>query len=167
VISSAFYAIRDTRTPARLAFVRVTLSILVGVALMFPFDSLSVTIGGETRRFGAVGLALGASAGAWIEYVLLRRRLAARLGRSGSTSSSALRIGAAGLAAAGAANAAKFALGSVIPFHPGLVDALLGSEHWATPVVLALGTALAFGVVYLATASALGVGLPLRRSLRR
>ncbi|MSR23129.1 MAG: murein biosynthesis integral membrane protein MurJ, partial [Gemmatimonadetes bacterium] len=40
VLSSAFYAIRNTRTPARIAYLRVGLSTAVGLLLMLPMDRL-------------------------------------------------------------------------------------------------------------------------------
>jgi putative peptidoglycan lipid II flippase len=79
VLSSAFYALRDARTPARIAYVRVAVSTVVGVALMFPLDRL----GFESLRLGAAGLAAGASVGAWLEFVLLRRALGKRVGAHG------------------------------------------------------------------------------------
>jgi putative peptidoglycan lipid II flippase len=77
VLSSAFYALRDTRTPARIAYLRVGVSLAVGAALMFPLDRIAV---GDSR-LGATGLALGASLGAWLEYLLLRRNLRGKLGQ--------------------------------------------------------------------------------------
>jgi hypothetical protein len=71
--------------------------------------------------------------------------------------------GAAVLAGVGA----KLLLGSTFPARSGWVNAWLGADSWATSWVLAAGTALAFGVTYLAVASALGTGAPLRKMLRR
>jgi len=167
VLSSTYYALRDTRTPARIAYVRVGLSVALGAALMFPLDAVVIQVGPETRRFGAVGLALSASLGAWVEYFLLRRRLGKLIGPHAPPLGHALRLALAGGAAVLAGLGAKVLLGSQIPFRLGLVHRLLGPEHWATPLTLAAGTALAFGVVYLAVASALGVGIPVRKLLRR
>ena len=80
LLSSAFYAIRDTRTPARIAYLRVAISLAIGASLMFPLDRLEV----DGLRLGAAGLALGASAGAWLEYGLLRTRLRKAVGRHGA-----------------------------------------------------------------------------------
>ena len=57
VLASAFYALGDTSTPARLAVVRVASSIGLSYALML--------------RYGVVGLAAGSAIGAWIEALLL------------------------------------------------------------------------------------------------
>ncbi|MGI9625514.1 MAG: murein biosynthesis integral membrane protein MurJ [Longimicrobiales bacterium] len=76
VLASSFYALRDTRTPARIAYVRILVSAGLGAALMFPLDRFFVGALG----LGAVGLALGAAAGAWVELTLLLGRLGGRLG---------------------------------------------------------------------------------------
>lgn len=163
VLSSAFYALRDTRTPARVAYVRVVASLVVGVSLMLPLDRVGV----DGLRLGAVGLALGASAGAWLESVLLHRRLKRVLGPHRPEAGRVRRISAAALAAAALGVAAKAALGSVLPARSGLAAQLLGPESPFTWPLAAAGTATVFGVSYLAITSALGVGVPLSRVLRR
>jgi putative peptidoglycan lipid II flippase len=167
VLSSAFYALRDTRTPARVAYLRVALSLTLGAALMFPLDTLTLSLEGETRRLGAAGLALGASLGSWVEYLLLRRRLGEALGSHGAARRTLAGVLVATLAGAVAGVGAKGLLGSLVPYRAGLVQGWLGEGHWALGILLAMGTAMAFGVTYLAVTSALGVGVPLRRLLRR
>jgi putative peptidoglycan lipid II flippase len=108
---------------------------------MFPLDR----VGFQSLRLGAVGLALGASVGAWLEYGLLRRALARRLGAHGPGTSPLTRMGLA------AAVAAAVGVGLQL----GLPD--------AHPVWVALETLVPFGVVYLALTAVLGVGIPLRR----
>jgi putative peptidoglycan lipid II flippase len=163
VLSSAFYALRETRTPARIAVLRVLLSAAVGVALMFPLDRIQL----GTLRLGAVGLALGASVAAWLENFLLHRRLAALVGPHRPPAGRTARLALAALAAGAAAVLAKLLLGSAFPLRAGLVASAVGGDSpllW--PLVL-LGTAVAFGVSYLAVASALRVGIPLSRLRRR
>jgi putative peptidoglycan lipid II flippase len=142
VLSSAFYALRDTRTPARIAYLRFTVAAVGGLALMFPLDRYSV---GE-RHLGAVGLALAASGGAWIEYVLLRRALRRRIGPHGAGAPVLLRMWLSALVAVGAGVAVEL----VIP--P------------ASPILVGLETLAPVGVVYLAVTALLGVSVPLRRS---
>ncbi|MCH7857708.1 MAG: murein biosynthesis integral membrane protein MurJ [Gemmatimonadetes bacterium] len=164
VLSSAFYAMRDTRTPARIAYLRVVVSLAVGISLMFPLDRFT---SGELH-YGATGLALGASVAAWLEYILLRRRLATVLGPHGPARSARISILGATAVAALAAVAAKWALGSNVPRHDGMVTGLLGdSAPWLVQPALAVSTAFIFGVVYLTVASRLGVGAPLRQLLGR
>jgi len=83
LLQNAFFALRDTRTPAKIATVRLVASAVVGASTMFLFDRLAVP--GESAavtgalHFGAVGLALASSAGAWAELLLLLRRLRRRI----------------------------------------------------------------------------------------
>ncbi len=85
LLQNAFFALRDTRTPARIAAVRVVSSALFGIALMLQLDKIAVAelvgLSGEAEglRFGAVGLALAATVAAWGELLLLRTALRRRV----------------------------------------------------------------------------------------
>jgi putative peptidoglycan lipid II flippase len=137
LLSSAFYALRDTRTPARIAYLRVALSLGVGAALMLPLDRIEV---GEGLRLGAAGLALGASLGAWVELALLRRALQRSLGTHGPRGRVLARLAGAGV------GAVLVGLG---------VRVLLPDLH---PIVEAAGVLGAFGVAYLVLTRVMGVG---------
>ena len=164
VLSSAFYALRDTRTPARMAYLRVLVSLAVGISLMFPLDRFA---SGELH-YGATGLALGASAAAWLEYALLRMRLARVLGPHGPAPSVRGRILAATALATLAAVGSKWILGSTVPLHDGLIAGLLGdSAPWLVQPALAASTAFVFGVAYLTVTARLGIGAPLRQLMGR
>lgn len=141
VLSSAFYALRDTATPARAAYMRVAVSIAVGVSLMGPLDRL----GFEGLRLGAAGLATGSACGAWLEYGYLRRSLGRTIGPHGPKSEGIIRLLLAG------------ALGVVA----GVVGQL--ATPWAHPVIVALCALVPFGVVYIGSAHLLGRPIPLRR----
>lgn len=97
--SSAFYAIGDTRTPLRVAIVRVVTGgilaylfafplrapfvILLRDVLALPMPSLLTGEGAlvpATIALGAVGLAFGSAIAAWVELFLLRRNLAKKVG---------------------------------------------------------------------------------------
>ena len=73
LLQNAFYALSDTKTPARLALWRVAVSAVLGAGLMLVLDQLRVDalLGlpaeGDPLRLGAVGLALGSAVGAWVE----------------------------------------------------------------------------------------------------
>ena len=73
LLQNAFYALNDTKTPARIAVWRVAVSGVIGAGLMFLLDrysvadAVSVAANGEPLFLGAVGLALGSAVGAWVE----------------------------------------------------------------------------------------------------
>lgn len=134
VLSSTFYALGDTRTPARIAYARIAVAAAVGASVMFPLDRVSFSGLG----MGAAGLAAGASAGAWLELLLLRRRLARRLP---GLSFGGRRVSACILAAAVATGAGLVTATLLPPLHP---------------VAGGGATILVFGVAYLVVAGRLG-----------
>ena len=80
LLQNAFYALGDAKTPARLAVVRVVISTAIAVPLMLWLDETAVPdlvpVASDSPLFlGALGLSLGASVGAWAEFLLLRRAL--------------------------------------------------------------------------------------------
>jgi putative peptidoglycan lipid II flippase len=105
-LQNPFYALRDTRTPARIAGWRLLLSAGAGLGLMVFFDRFAVVslfpwaVGELGLRFGAVGLGLASSLGAWLEFGLLRRALARRLPGLAWPSFGLFRLGGLALAAA-------------------------------------------------------------------
>jgi putative peptidoglycan lipid II flippase len=149
-LSSAYYAMGDTATPARVAVMRVVLALAVGASLMIPLDTLEV---GGGLRFGAVGLALGSAAGAWLELGLLRRGLGRRIGPHAPALGRMARLVGAALLAAGLAWAIR--------------EGLAGSWPEAHPVVEAILVLGPMGAAYLALTRAAGVPSPLAALLRR
>jgi putative peptidoglycan lipid II flippase len=79
LLQNLFYALHETRYPARLAVVRVAVSVVAGGALMFALDRIGVSqlatapLRDHDLHLGAVGLGLGTSLGAWVELVMLAR----------------------------------------------------------------------------------------------
>ena len=138
VLSSAYYALGDARTPARIAYVRIVVSAATGVILMFPLDRHTV----GDLGLGAAGLAAGASVGAWLEVSLLKRRLGRRL----SGLSFGGRRVARYLLATGMAVVAGLGSGLLLPMLPPV--------H---PVLAAAATILPVAVVYLWVAHVLQV----------
>jgi putative peptidoglycan lipid II flippase len=142
--SSAFFALGDTKTPARIATLRVVTSALLGAALMLSLEEITVrgvTIGlGRTitvlgNPVGAAGLAAGAGVSAWLEWLLLRRALGRRIGDA-SAAGVLLKL----ISSAVVAGAAARGLYMVLPPMGRLV---------ATLVTLATFGALYFGLAHL------------------
>ncbi|HSC15721.1 MAG TPA: murein biosynthesis integral membrane protein MurJ [Gammaproteobacteria bacterium] len=149
IYQSAFFALRDTVTPARAAVVRVIVALTTGAVLMVQFESITVlglTIpAGLFASFdalglplGPLGLAAGASLGAWVEWALLKRALRAHVGGVGAGAAPLVRMFASAVAAAAGAYAASRWL----------------SAHALLEAVVA---AAVFGAIYLAMAAALGL----------
>jgi putative peptidoglycan lipid II flippase len=96
--SSTFYALRDTRTPLRFAIARVVLTGVLGWFFAFPLPRLL----GLPAWTGAAGLTASAGMAGWVEFLLLRRAITARIGRTGLSRSALLRLWMAGLLAGAA-----------------------------------------------------------------
>ncbi len=86
LLQNGFWALGDTRTPARMAMIRAVIALVVAIPAMFAFDRLSVSLitGSETSTLylGAIGLALGSAVASWFEWWLLGRVLKRRLGKT-------------------------------------------------------------------------------------
>jgi putative peptidoglycan lipid II flippase len=84
-LQTTFYALGETRTPARIAATRVGLSAALGIPLMLALDRIPVVAlagadaGRSGLRLGAVGLALASGAGSWFELLRLRAALMRRI----------------------------------------------------------------------------------------
>ncbi len=146
LLSSSFYALEDTKTPARAAWIRVTLALAVGALLMFPFDRIPA---GDGLRLGAMGLALGSALASWVELGILRRALTRRIGPHGMAPGTLGRLLIAGGFGVGAGWAALL----LVPALPAAM---------AHPVLTALIVLPALGLTYFGAALLLGVGEPLR-----
>jgi len=153
LLQSSLYALDDPRTPARIALVRVVVSVVVAVAVMFPLDDLvllgtavrssgDVADAGQLLHLGAVGIALGSAVGAWVEVLLLRMALRWRIGP--------IDLGGGALGEVVTAALAGVALGRV-------ADLVLGDLPAPLLAAATLGAAAA---TYLGLTTVLG--LPLR-----
>jgi len=146
--SSAFYALRDTRTPLRFALVRVSLTTVLGYLFALPLPRLL----GVDAEWGAAGLTASAGLAGWIEMLLLRRAMRARIGSTGMPGTLLVTLWGAALAGA--------ALGW-------LVKLMLPAVH---PIVEAAAVLAPYGVAYFGVTLAMGVPEAtgaVRRVLRR
>jgi len=95
--SSTYYALNDTKTPLRFAVVRVLLTTLLGYLCSLP---LPRSLGIEPK-WGVAGLTASAGIAGWVEFILLRKTLNRRIGRTGLPSSYVTKLWAgAGIGAA-------------------------------------------------------------------
>ena len=145
--SSTYYALRDTRTPLIFAIIHVALTTVLGYICALPLPRYL----GLDPKWGVVGLTASASVAAWIEFVLLRRSLNRRIGRTG------LPLG----------YLAKLWFGAIVGAGVGwLVKSLLVPLH---PIPLAAVVLNVFGLTYFAVTALLGVPevrLLMQRGLR-
>ncbi len=129
--SSAFYALKDTRTPLRFAIVRVTLTTILGYLSAIPLPQLI----GIDQKWGVAGLTASAGVSGWIEFLLLRRALGKRIGSDPVGAGYLARLWGSAIVAAAVAWAIKLQL-----------------EHLQRPVVIGMVTLAPFGALYLVLA---------------
>jgi putative peptidoglycan lipid II flippase len=133
--SSAYYALRDTKTPLRFALVRVTLTTGLGAvfALLVP-PLLSLDL-----KWGAAGLTASAGIAGWAEFLLLRRNLNRRIGRTGLPAVFVAKLWCSAIVAAGAAWGVKI---------------FVGVAH---PIPLAVLALIPYGLVYFGLTTAFSI----------
>lgn len=133
--SSAYYALRDTKTPLRYAIVRVLLTSALGYffALHLP-GILDIS-----PRWGAAGLTASYGMAAWVEFLLLRRGMSRRTGKIQSPVGYIARLWTA------AVIAAAVAWGIRLGLHP----------H--RPVIAAGLVLVPYGILYLGLTAMMGV----------
>jgi len=115
--ASTFYALGDTRTPLRYAVVRVALTTVLGFLCSVPLPALL----GIEIKWGAVGLTASAGFSAWVEFALLRRGLAARIGATHFAPGYLAKLWGSAAVAGAAAFAVWRGVGSLGPVTTGVV----------------------------------------------
>jgi len=133
--SSTFYALRDTSTPLRFAVIRVILTVGLGLIAAFQLPPLL----GIEPRWGTAGLTASAGVAGWVEFVLLRRGINARIGATGIPPSTLARLWGSAL------------IGAIVAWGAKL---LVGTEH---PLLAAVAVLVPYGVIYLGLTMVLGV----------
>jgi putative peptidoglycan lipid II flippase len=149
--SSAFYALRDTKTPLRFAMIRVTLTAALGWIFAIPLRPLLIrflesahvplpNVGGSYTALGAIALTATAGVAGWLEFLLLRRSMSRRIGSARIPPGYLTRLWIAAIVAGVAAAAFNiYLLHAVAPIRNG---------------VLVCGV---FGVIYFAATTLFGV----------
>ncbi len=108
--SSAFYALRDTRTPLRYAMIRVALTGVLGYLFALPLRPLLIDalnfahvplpmLKEGQKALGVIALTATAGVAGWLEFALLRHSLAKRIGSVHMRSSYLARLWTAALVA--------------------------------------------------------------------
>ena len=133
--SSTFYALNDTRTPLRFAILRVILTTGLG----YLFSMVIPPRLGLELKWGVAGLTISSGIAGWLEFVLLRRSLNGRIGKTGL----------------GLPYVVKLWSGAVIGAAVGWgLRLLLGERH---PLIMAIVVLGSYGSVYFGVTAALGV----------
>jgi putative peptidoglycan lipid II flippase len=129
--SSTFYALKDTRTPLKFAVIRVFLTTILGYfcAVYVP-PMLGLEI-----QWGTVGLTLTAGISGWVEFLLLRRALNAKIGKTGLPMVFTIKLWTAAIIGAGLGWAIKFAIGTSL--HPILIALLVATPYGITYFLMA------------------------------
>jgi putative peptidoglycan lipid II flippase len=159
LFASAFYALKDTRTPLRFALVRLVLTAALAwwSAVRMP-GALGVPV-----EIGLVGITATTGLAAWLEYALLRRALCRRIGRVGLPARTFLRL----WASAAVAGAAGLLVKALLVRHLGAMGGL--ARQWGGgflppprlyPPLAAVPILGAFGLCYLALALGTAPGGP-------
>jgi putative peptidoglycan lipid II flippase len=134
----AHYALGDTKRPLRFALVRLTIVAALGYvfAIVMP-PRLDIA-----SMYGAAGLTIAGSVAGWVEYLLLRRSLNARIGSTGLPISYGARVWLAAILAGLIAWVPRMLLPPLDPLFRGAI---------VLPI---------FGAAFLAVAWLTGVAIP-------
>lgn len=155
--SSAFYALRDTRTPLRIAIARVALAAILGYLFAFPLRWVLVGLlaflhmplphlPGGSGLMGTVGLTISAAVAGWLEFILLRRSMHQKIGPVPFPISYQARLWSSAIAAGAAAVFFDIFVARSVSAHVPL-------RHVAEAVLVCA----VFGIVYFAAAMLLRV----------
>ena len=129
--SSTFYALKDTRTPLKFAIIRVALTIVLGYfAALYVPPMLGIEL-----QWGTVGLTLTAGIAGWVEFLLLRRSLNSKIGKTGLPLIFTAKLWTAAIIGACLGWAVKLAIGSAL--HPIIIALLVATPYGITYFLIA------------------------------
>ena len=133
--SSTYYALQDTRTPLKFAIVRVTLGMILG----YIFALYAPRWFGLEAKWGAAFLTAASGLAGWTEFLLLRRQLNSRIGRTGLPFIYMVKLWSAAFLGSAIAWAVKLGVG---PRHPLPLAVIVLAPYGLTYFILTA----AFGV---------------------
>jgi putative peptidoglycan lipid II flippase len=137
--TSAFWAMRDTRTPLRFASLRVAITAGLGWFLAFPVTKWL----GLPAHLGLIGLTASAGMAAWVEFILLRSSLNRRIGWTGLLLPQMASLLGLALGSAGLAFAVKYWTQNLPPLISGsLIILVYGSAYFAAAVGMRIPDAI-------------------------
>lgn len=116
--SSTYYALHDTRTPLKFAVLRVALGMALGYVVAIQVPPLI----GIDPKWGAAGLTASSGLVGWVEFILLRRTLNRRIGRTGLPAAYMLKLWVSAIGGAALAWGIKLVIGTR---HPAIVALLV------------------------------------------
>lgn len=155
--SSAFYALKDTRTPLKFAVIRVALASGLGfVSIRWVPGWLNIP-----NELGAPFMVAAAGFAAWVEFTLLQNGIRARIGQVGLPFGRVAKLWACALVAGAAAIGLKIGLVHLFGANPDSSREYLGEllpPPAFSPNLTGLFCVAAFGLVYLLTTTVAGVG---------
>jgi putative peptidoglycan lipid II flippase len=138
--TSAYYALRDTRTPLRFAVIRVALTTALGCLFALPAKApLIPTLLGIDPKWGVAGLTVSAGFSAWIEFLLLRRGMNHRIGHIPLAAVYFAKLWGAAAVAAGVGWILRLSL------HP----------H--RPIIAGAAILIPYGLIYLGLTAVMGI----------
>jgi putative peptidoglycan lipid II flippase len=135
--SSTFYSLKDTRTPLRFAIVRVVLTTILGYLFALPIPAYFHL----DPSWGTAGLTASAGLSGWVEFLLLKKSLGTKIGKTFLGLKYQMQLWTVAL------------LGAMIAFFL-KINYFQANDHFIIRAVIVLGI---YGVTYLAGTIALGV----------
>ncbi len=137
--TSAFWALKDIRTPLRFASLRVALGAALGWFLAFPVPAWL----GLPASQGLVGLTGAAGVAAWMEFTFLRGSMNRRIGRTGLRAPYIAKLGSIAITATVFAWAVNYWARNIHPLISGvLVLSVYGLVYFASAAALRIPDAL-------------------------
>lgn len=124
--SSTYYALKDTRTPLKFAIIRVILTSILGYFCAVYVPPML----GLELQWGTVGLTLTAGIAGWVEFLLLRRSLNQKIGKTGIPFDFTIKLWIAALIGACVGWAIKLTVGASL--HPILTAPLVTIPYGVT-----------------------------------